>query len=114
MHSFLRHFGIAAVAATGFFSGEAIAGDAANGKTAYIKTGCYQCHGFVGQGGAAGKLAPNPMPYEAFANYVRTTNRAMPPYSEQILSDNELADIYSYVESIPAGPDYKSIPLLNQ
>jgi mono/diheme cytochrome c family protein len=114
MHSFLRRFGIAAVAAAGCFSGEAIAGDATKGKTAYIKTGCYQCHGFVGQGGAAGKLAPNPMPYEAFVNYVRTTNRAMPPYSEQILSNDELADIYSYVESIPAGPDYKSIPLLNQ
>jgi ubiquinol-cytochrome c reductase cytochrome c subunit len=114
MHSFLRRLGVAAAAAAGICSAEAIAGDAANGKTAYVKNGCFQCHGFVGQGGAAGKLAPNPMPYEAFANYVRTTNRAMPPYSEQILPDNELADIYSYVESIPASPDYKSTPLLNQ
>ena len=114
MHSFLHRFGIAAVAAAGFFSAEAIAGDAAKGQTAYVKNGCFQCHGFVGQGGAAGKLTPNPMPYEAFANYVRTSNRAMPPYSEQILSDTELADIYSFVESIPPPPDYKTIDLLKQ
>ena len=115
MHSFLRRLGVAAVASAGFFSAEAIAaGDAAKGKAAYVKNGCFQCHGFVGQGGAAGKLAPNPMPYEAFANYTRTSNRAMPPYSEQILPDNELADIYAYVESIPPPPDYKTIDLLKQ
>ena len=54
------------------------------------------------------------MPEEAFVNFVRTTNRAMPPYSEQILSNNDLADIYAYVASIPAGPDPKTIQLLNQ
>ncbi len=104
-----------AATAAGVCSGSAVAGDAAKGKIAYVKNGCYQCHGFMGQGGQAGsKLAPKPMPEEAFVNFVRTTNRAMPPYSEQILSNNDLADIYAYVASIPAGPDYKSIPLLNQ
>jgi mono/diheme cytochrome c family protein len=38
----------------------------------------------------------------------------MPPYSEQILSNEELADIYAYVASLPPPPDPKSIPLLNQ
>jgi mono/diheme cytochrome c family protein len=111
--SFLRTLVLAAAAA-GALSNGAVAGDAAKGKTAFVKNGCYQCHGFAGQGGQAGaKLAPKPMPQEAFVNFVRTTNRAMPPYSEQILSNEDLADIYAYLETIPAGPDPKSIQLLN-
>ena len=114
MH-FVRYASLAAVAASFVCGGAAMAADAAKGKVAYVKNGCYQCHGFVGQGGQAGaKLAPKPMPQEAFVNFVRTTNRAMPPYSEQILSNNDLADIYAYVASIPAGPDPKTIQLLNQ
>jgi mono/diheme cytochrome c family protein len=66
---------------------------------------------FVGSSGP--KLAPNPMPYEALANFVRTTNRQMPPYKEQILPNEDLQDIYAYLQSIPASPDPKSIPLLN-
>ena len=31
--------------------GTASAADAQKGKTAYVKHGCWQCHGFVGQGG---------------------------------------------------------------
>ena len=112
--SFLRTLALAATASCAL-SGNAFAGDAAKGKIAYVKNGCYQCHGFVGQGGQAGaKLAPKPMPEEAFVNFVRTTNRQMPPYSEQVLSNADLADIYAFVASIPASPDPKSIPLLNQ
>ena len=113
-YSFLRTLALAATAASVLSSG-AVAGDADKGKIAYVKNGCYQCHGFMGQGGQAGsKLAPKPMPHEAFVKFVRTTNRAMPPYSDQILSNEDLADIYAYLETIPAGPDPKSIPLLNQ
>jgi ubiquinol-cytochrome c reductase cytochrome c subunit len=111
-YSFLRYLTLAALAA-GIFSGNAFAGDAAKGKVTFVKNGCYQCHGYVGQGGAGAKLAPKPLPQEAFVNFVRTTNRQMPPYSEQILSNEDLDDIYAYLQSIPSGPDPKSIPLLN-
>ena len=112
-HSFLRTLAVAAAAAA--LSSGALAGDAAKGKIAFVKNGCYQCHGYAGQGGQAGaKLAPKPLPEEAFVNFVRTTNRAMPPYSEQILSNADLADIHAWLASIPAGPDPKTIPLLNQ
>src|SRR3954454_12251785 len=94
------------------------AGGAAKGQTAFTKYGCWQCHGFEGQGSAVtslGKvLAPDPLPWEAFSAFVRTTNRAMPPYSEQVLPNEDLADIHAYLSSIPKGKDYKSIPLLNQ
>ena len=111
--------GLAALAA-GFFLGHgaAIAASAEKGKAAYIKYGCWQCHGTVGQGStltSGGKtLAPNPLPFETFAAFVRTTNRAMPPYKEEVLPNEDLADIYAYLQSIPKPADYKTIPLLNQ
>jgi len=90
------------------------AGSAEKGKAAYVKHGCWQCHGFMGQGGVAGpKLAPNPMPAEAFAAFVRFTNRAMPPYQKAILSDGDLADIHAWLLTVPRSRDHKSIPLLN-
>ena len=42
------------------------------------------------------------------------TNRAMPPYREEVLSNADLADIYAYLKSIPKAANPKSIPLLNQ
>jgi ubiquinol-cytochrome c reductase cytochrome c subunit len=90
------------------------AGSADKGKTAYVQHGCWQCHGFVGQGGVTGpKLAPGPMAYEAFSVFVRNTRGAMPPYQKAILSDADLADIHAYLSSLPKAPDYKSIQLLN-
>jgi len=92
----------------------ALAASAEKGKLAFLQHGCWQCHGYRGQGGIAGlKLAPNPIPFETLSNFVRTTNRAMPPYREEILSNDDLADIYAYLQSIPKDPDPKSIPLLN-
>jgi mono/diheme cytochrome c family protein len=98
--------------------GSAFAADAAKGKAAFLKYGCWQCHGTQGQGSvstSAGKvLAPDPLPYDGFAAIVRSTNRAMPPYSEQILPNDDLADIHAYLASIPKPTDYKTIPLLSQ
>jgi ubiquinol-cytochrome c reductase cytochrome c subunit len=99
----------------GLVAAPALAADAAKGKSAFMKNGCWQCHGELGQGGAAGKtLAPKPMPFEAFNVFVRNSNGPMPPYPKEILSDADLADIHAYLQSIPAAKDYKSIPLLSQ
>ena len=94
----------------------AFTASAEKGKAAFLQHGCWQCHGTEGQGSIAtsnGKrLAPNPLPWEAFAGFVRSTNRAMPPFSEKILSDADLADIYAYLQSIPKPAAVKDIPLL--
>ena len=113
---FVRVSGLAALAAGLVFScGAALAASAEKGKAAYVQHGCWAYHGFQAQGGVTGpKLAPDPMPIEAFTAYVRTTDRAMPPYMEAILSNDDLADIHAYLETIPKPADYKTIPLLNQ
>src|SRR5437879_12116854 len=113
-----RYLGLAALAAGILVNSDAgLAADAARGKILYTqKYGCFQCHGTVGQGSpiTGPKLAPNPMPYEALSAFVRTTNRQMPPYKEAVLPNEDLQDIYAYLQSIPAGPDPKSIPLLKR
>src|SRR2546428_12233546 len=104
------------VAGLGVGQGVASAASAEHGKTAFVHNGCWQCHGTMGQGSimtsGGTRLAPDPLPWEAFSAFVRSTNRAMPPYSEKILSEGDLADIYAYLQSIPKPPDAASIPLL--
>ena len=108
--------GLAALAAGLLLApGTTLADSAENGKQVFMRAGCWQCHGTVGQGGVAGpKLAPDPLPFDALSSFVRTTNRQMPAYRKQVLSDADLADLYAYLQSIPKGPDPKTIPLLNQ
>ena len=46
------------------------AGNAQNGKKIFSSDGCYECHGYAGQGGSAGaRLAPRPVPFAAFSKY---------------------------------------------
>ena len=111
-----RSIGLAAVAA-GLVLGSGVAlaqGDAAKGKEAYMKYGCWQCHGTMGQGSPVSgpKLAPDPIPLEAMSAFIRNSRRAMPPYREAVLPNQDLEDIHAYLSSIPKAADYKTIPLL--
>jgi ubiquinol-cytochrome c reductase cytochrome c subunit len=97
-----------------FVQAGALAASPEKGKAAFVKNGCWECHGFAGQGGAAGpKLAPDPKPLDFMQVFVRHSNGPMPPYTETILSNDDLADIHAYLESLPKAPDAKSLPLLN-
>jgi ubiquinol-cytochrome c reductase cytochrome c subunit len=86
-----------------------------NGKKLFAKLGCYECHGYLGQGGGAGaKLAPGTPSATALIAYVRHPAGTMPPYTSKVVSDAELTDIRAYLASVPAPPPLKNIPLLNQ
>ena len=87
-------------------------GDGENGKKIYSSYGCYQCHGFVAQGGPGGRLAPRPIGFAAFERYVRRPTGQMPPYTAKVVSDQELADIYAFLLTIPAPPAANTIPIL--
>jgi mono/diheme cytochrome c family protein len=87
---------------------------AQNGKKIFDSYGCYQCHDHDGHGGAGARLAPNPISFAAFSKYVRQPTGEMPPYTKKVVSDQELADIYAYLQSIPPPPAARSIPILNQ
>ena len=89
------------------------AGNVENGRKIFTSYGCYQCHNYAANGGAAGpRLAPGPLPFQAFVLLVRTPVDQMPPYTAKVVSDKELADIYAFLLTIPAPPAAGSIPIL--
>jgi len=96
---------------------DAPTGDVANGKKIYLADGCFMCHGRVGQGGAyngpAPVLAKTEMPFEGFKGQLRQPVQDMPAYSEAVMSDQQVADIYAFLQSLPGRTDPKTIPLLN-
>ncbi len=90
------------------------AGNVENGKRLYVRDGCYECHGYAGQGGAGARIAPRVLPTAALIAYVRHPAGAMPPYTSKVASDEDLADIRAYLATMPAPPPLKSVPLLNE
>jgi mono/diheme cytochrome c family protein len=98
-------------------SDAAPAGNAQNGKKLFMSDGCYECHGRLGQGAAqtgAARIGPPQLSFEGFQNYVRAPKNNMPPYIAKAIPDQDLADIYAYLKSIPMPPKGKDIPLLNK
>ena len=114
--------GIAIMALLGFGSAHAqepkstsaSTGNAENGKRIFMKDGCYQCHGREGQGSnmSGPRIAPNPPPLEVILGYVRKPSGEMPPYTAKVISDQELTDIYAYLQSRPAPSKEKAAQLL--
>jgi len=83
------------------------------GAALYKKNGCYECHVNDGQGGPQGpRLGPNPIPMPRFVAYVRNPGGDMPPFTAKVISDDDLAKIYAFLQSRPAPPPVKDIPLL--
>jgi mono/diheme cytochrome c family protein len=92
-------------------------GNALNGKKLFMGDGCYECHGRQGQGATqtgAARIGPPQLSFEGFQSYVRSPKNQMPPYTGKALPDQDLADIYAYLKSIPMPPKGKDIPLLNK
>ena len=91
-------------------------GNAQNGRKLFESYGCYQCHGREAQGGlgTGPRLGPKPLPLAAMLQYVRQPTGQMPPYTEKVVSNKDLGDIYAFLQSVAAPPPAKSIPLLNQ
>ena len=90
-------------------------GDAESGKILYKQYTCYGCHGYTGETGFATRLNPPRMRQARFIAYLRNpTNPArMPPYQQSEVSNQKLANIYAFLQSLPsASPDAESIPLL--
>jgi mono/diheme cytochrome c family protein len=88
-------------------------GNAANGKGLYVKYSCYACHGYDGHGGAGARLVPMRMNFPGFSAYIKNP-RQMPPYTAKVLSDEQAADLWAYIKSMPESPPAASIPLLAQ
>jgi mono/diheme cytochrome c family protein len=83
------------------------------GAALYKKNGCYECHVNDAQGGPQGpRLGPNPIPLPRFVAYVRNPTGDMPPFTAKVISDQDLASIYAFLQTRPTPPPVKDIPLL--
>jgi mono/diheme cytochrome c family protein len=95
---------------------DAPAGDAANGKRIYLADGCFTCHGRAGEGGAyngpAPVLAKTAVPFEGLKMQIRNPSNDMPAYSEAVMSDQQIADVYAFLQSLPGRRDPKDIAIL--
>jgi len=90
-------------------------GNADNGKRLFLKQNCYYCHGTAGQGSRDGaRVAQTALNLQGLMRYVRKPLGAMPAYTDKILSDQELTDIYAYLKSLPPAKAPKDIKLLDQ
>lgn len=93
------------------------AGNAETGEKIFTKDGCYECHGREGQGAAQAsgpRIGPSQRFIRPFIKYVRQPTGQMPPYTSAVISDQELTDIYAYLQSRSRATPSKDIPLLNQ
>ena len=89
--------------------------NAENGKRLFLRDGCYQCHGYAGQGGRDGaRIAATILNAQGLIRYVRKPAGAMPAYTDKVVTDQELTDIHAYLKTLPAPKAVKDIPLLDQ
>jgi mono/diheme cytochrome c family protein len=90
------------------------AGDAINGQRLYAKYTCHFCHGTAGQGGVAGaRVALVTRNQQSFVRYVRRPSGQMPAFTEKVVPDRDLNDIFAYLRGLPAAKPLKDIPLLD-
>ena len=98
-------------------------GDAARGRELFVTNGCFACHGYDGQGGSytGPQIAPNPLPWQAIAAFIRNPRglvppylnwpfNVMPPFTSKMVSDRDVQDIWAWLASRPAPADIKRIP----
>jgi len=86
-----------------------------NGKRVFVRDGCYECHGYAGQGTIAGaRIGPPVLNAQGMIRYIRKPAGAMPAFTDKVLTDQEVNDIYAFLKTMPAPKPVKDIPLLNQ
>ena len=90
-------------------------GNTENGEQLFTEYTCSGCHGYTGETGLGTRLNPPRMRQARFIQYLRnpTDPERMPAYQEPEVSDQNLADIYAFLESLPSqSPAIEDIPLL--
>ena len=98
----------------GLVAAQSDAADPANGERLFLDIGCYSCHGYNGTGRVplstetSGLLGSE----TAFLAYMRLRgekaqlypSREMPHYGTEVISDEALLDLYTYLASLEDDP----------
>lgn len=75
--------------------------DAKAGQALWTNYSCYACHGYQAQGAVTGpRISTVKLPYEGFASIVRRPYGVMPAFSQKVLNETQLRNIYSYLLTV--------------
>lgn len=75
-------------------------GNKEDGARWYKMHNCFACHGSDGNNGKAPKIGNLDMGYRTFRSIIRDAGSPiMPKYSEEKISDQDVADIYEWLKN---------------
>ena len=88
-------------------------GDAARGKALWEAKLCKNCHGANGEGAYAGPRDGDGLSADQWLTQVRTPRANMPAFNDVQVSNQEVADMWTYMQTLPKPTSFtpKQFPL---
>lgn len=89
---------------------EGAIGDPNNGQALFFELGCNVCHGDRGEGLVGPTIAMTVVPLDRVVEQYRLPLEAMTAFPPEEVSDDQIADIYAWLQSVERPPDEAVIP----
>ena len=89
---------------------EGAVGNPVNGQNLFFSLGCNVCHGDQGEGLVGPTIAMTIVPLERVVQQYREPLEAMNEFPPDQVSDEEIADIYAWLQTVPRPPEADVIP----
>ena len=89
---------------------EGAVGNPANGQRLFFELSCNVCHGDEGEGVIGPTIAQTAVPLDRVIQQYREPLEAMNTFPEDQVSDEEIADIYAWLQTLQRPPDADVIP----
>lgn len=74
--------------------------DAAHGEELFFSNGCSACHGSTGEGGIGPTIAGTDLSFSQVVSQYRNPRDLMPPFSASAVPDEDVFDIYSWLQTL--------------
>ena len=84
---------------------EDAADSVAFGNELFFENGCNVCHGDTGEGGIGPTIAQTTLALDDVISQYRNPRGIMPPFAENRISDDEVANIYNFLQSLERPPE---------
>ena len=90
---------------------EGAVGNPVNGQGLFFELTCNACHGDSGEGVSAPTIAQTALPLErVIEQYRNPLGTIMPQFPPEQVSDEEIADIYAWLQTLTRPPEAEVIP----
>ncbi len=89
---------------------EGAIGNPTNGQNLFFSLGCNVCHGDTGEGLVGPTIAQTIVSLERVIQQYRDPLETMQEFPPDKVSDEEIADIYAWLQTVPRPPDAAVIP----